>query len=29
MAEIVRERRMGVRDESSMGVKHGRLKPAT
>ena len=29
MAEIIRERRMGVRDQSSMGVKHGRLKPAT
>ena len=28
MAEIIRERRLGVRDESSMGVKLGRLKPA-
>jgi xanthine dehydrogenase accessory factor len=28
MAEIVRERRLGVRDLSSMGVKLGRLKPA-
>ncbi len=28
MAEIIRERRLGVRDGSSMGVKLGRLKPA-
>jgi xanthine dehydrogenase accessory factor len=28
MAEIVRERRLGVVDHSSMGVKLGRLKPA-
>ncbi|HLH76987.1 MAG TPA: XdhC/CoxI family protein [Candidatus Binataceae bacterium] len=28
MAEIVRERRLGTRDASSMGVKLGRLKPA-
>jgi xanthine dehydrogenase accessory factor len=28
MAEIIRERRQGVRDQSSMGVKLGRLKPA-
>jgi xanthine dehydrogenase accessory factor len=28
MAEIIRERRLGVRDETSMGVKLGRLKPA-
>ncbi len=28
MAEIIRERRLGVRDEASMGVKLGRLKPA-
>jgi xanthine dehydrogenase accessory factor len=29
MAEIIRERRLGIRDQSSMGVKLGRLKPAT
>jgi xanthine dehydrogenase accessory factor len=29
MAEIIRERRLGVRDAASMGVKLGRLKPAT
>jgi len=28
MAEIIRERRRGVRDAASMGVKLGRLKPA-
>jgi xanthine dehydrogenase accessory factor len=28
MAEIIRERRLGVRDQASMGVKLGRLKPA-
>ncbi len=28
MAEIIRERRLGVRDRTSMGVKLGRLKPA-
>ncbi len=28
MAEIIRERRQGVRDGASMGVKLGRLKPA-
>jgi xanthine dehydrogenase accessory factor len=28
MAEIIRERRRGVRDQASMGVKLGRLKPA-
>ncbi len=28
MAEIIRERRLGVRDQTSMGVKLGRLKPA-
>jgi xanthine dehydrogenase accessory factor len=29
MAEIIRERRQGVRDQASMGVKLGWLKPAT
>jgi xanthine dehydrogenase accessory factor len=29
MAEIIRERRLGVRDTASMGVKLGRLKPAS
>jgi xanthine dehydrogenase accessory factor len=28
MAEIIRERRLGMRDAASMGVKLGRLKPA-
>ncbi len=29
MAEIIRERRLGITDQASMGVKLGRLKPAT